>query len=176
MENPDDILDSGNIVEQSAIDPQYIISTSKFIVLTIVSFGLYPIWWVYKVWLFFKQRNKMDIMPVARAIFAIFFVHALFTEILQFAKKKGYDKIYDPGWLAVGYIILSLLSRLPEPFWMISLVSFVFMLPSFNALNYAKEQSTDFTVHQQESFNGKQIAVIVVGLLLWVLVIIGLNA
>jgi hypothetical protein len=172
MENEDDILDSNSIEQETSVEPQQIISTGKFVILSLLSFGLYAIWWMYKAWRFFKQKDQLDIMPAARAIFSIFFVYALFNEIMWFAKKKEYTLNYNAGWLASGFIILNLLSRVLNSFRLISLFSFIFLIPAFNALNFAKEKSTEFTVTQQQSFNQKQIVLMLIGLLLWILVIL----
>ena len=73
MENQDEILDSRNLETNNDVEEQKIISLNKFIFLSIISFGTYEIWWIYKAWRFYQQKEKLDIMPAARAIFSIFF-------------------------------------------------------------------------------------------------------
>ena len=74
MENEDKILDSGNLEVTNVVKEEKIISLNKFIYLSIISFGVYEIWWIYKAWRFYQQKEKLDIMPVARTIFSIFFL------------------------------------------------------------------------------------------------------
>jgi hypothetical protein len=71
-------------------------------------------------------------------------LNRLFNKILDFAKEKGYKESYSSVLLFIGFIFFNLLSELPDPFGMIALVSFIFLIPPFKALNYAKQNSTDF--------------------------------
>lgn len=175
MEINNEIIETEHVEKTYDVEEQKIMSLNKFIFLSIISFGIYQIWWIYKSWRFYQQKEKLDIMPAARAIFSILFIHSLFTKILDFAKEKGYNETYSPTTLFIGFIVVNLLSRLPDPFWLISLSSIVCLIQPFNALNYAKQNSTDFIVTEETSFSGKQIALIVIGVILWALVIVGLN-
>ena len=100
---------------------------------------------------------------------------SLFNRILEFAKEKGYTEDYSSLALFIGWIIGNLLARLPDPFWLISILGFVFLIPPFKALNYAKQNSTNFIVTEQTSFNGRQIALIVIGVIFWCLVLLGMT-
>ena len=174
MENQDEILD-GSDLRNDDVEEQKIINLNKFIFLSIISFGAYEIWWIYKAWRFYQQKEQLDIIPPARAIFSIFFLNSLLNKILNFAKEKGYDGSYSSTFLFIGFIFGNLLARLPDPFWLISTLSFVFIIPPFKALNYAKQNSTDLIVVEQTSYNGRQVILIVIGALLWVSVIVGLT-
>jgi len=175
MNNQDTVLDNDVLTTSHDVDEQKIISLNKFIFLCIISFGMYQIWWTYKTWRFFKQKEKSDIIPVARTIFSIFFLHSLFSRILDYAKAKNYSGSYSATALFIGYLVVSFLSRLPEPFWVVSILSFTFLIPPFNALNYAKQNSTDFVVTEETSFSTRQIILAIVGLIFWALVIVGLT-
>ena len=168
------IFGDDNLKEHN-IEAQQIISEEKFIILSIVSIGTYGIWWMYKAWRFYQQKEKLDIIPAARAIFSIFFLNSLFNKILDFAKEKGYNESYSSVSLFLGFIVANLLAVLPDPYWLISVFNFIFLIPSFKALNFAKRNSTDFEVIEQESFNGRQIALIVIGLILWGLFLLALT-
>lgn len=174
MENQHVLLDNDNFDKNNTIAPQEIVSVGKFIFLSIISFGTYEIWWMYKAWKFYQQKEKLDIMPVARAIFCIFFLYALLNKIMDSAKEKGYSGSYSAGVLFAGFIGVNILSKLPDPFWLISILGFVFLIPPYNALNYAQQHSTDFEVIEQTSFSGRQIGLIIVGLAFWALVLFGL--
>ena len=155
-------------------DSQKIISLNKFIFLSIISFGAYQVWWMYKAWRFFKQKEKLDIIPEARAIFCIFFLNSLFNKILEFSKDKGYNKEYSSDTLFVCFFIGNFLAKLPDPIWLISIFSFVFIIPPFEALNFAKQESKSISVSEQKDFNGRQITLIVLGTILWGLTIFGM--
>jgi hypothetical protein len=67
------------------------------------------------------------------------------------------------------------LSKLPDPFWLISVFSFVFIIPPFKALNFAKLKSTNIIVVEQTGFNGRQIVLIVLGIIFWGLILLGIT-
>lgn len=157
------------------IETQNIISLNKFVFLSVISFGTYEIWWIYKSWKFFKQKDELDINPIARALFAIIFFNSLLNQILDYAQEKKYTGSYSPSFLFFGFLISNLLSRLPEPFWLISTLSFVFIIPPFKALNFAKRKATEFTIVEESKFNTRQIILIVIGTIFWGLVLLGLN-
>ena len=70
-----------------------ITSTGKFIILSILSLGIYELVWMYRNWKFFKEKEKTDISPFWRAWFAIFFIYFLLKKILEYAKKEGYNYV-----------------------------------------------------------------------------------
>lgn len=174
MENQSEIIDQDIVQNESLIEVQSIISINKFVFLSIITFGLYDLWWTYKAWRFFKQKDNLDIMPAIRTLLAIFFLYSLFNDILNYSKEKGYQQSYSPTFAFVGVLVFNAMGRLPDPYWMISTFTFLFMLGPFNALNYAKQNSDDINVKIQTGFNARQIVLIVLGGLLWGLVIIGL--
>lgn len=155
---------------QQDIEPQEILNTGRFIILSVMTLGLYELWWIYKAWRFFQRRNNLDIIPVLRALFSIFFLYALMERIQEFAKEKGYGKEYPSGALTAGFIIVNILSNLPNPYLFISLFSFVFLIPPFEALNYAKQHSIEFVTVEQTSFNQRQIVLLVMGTIFWILI------
>ncbi len=174
MENQDSVLEEDQSSINYLVEEQKVISVDKFIVLSIVSFGLYNVWWMYKAWRFFSQKDRLDIMPAARAIFSIFFLISLGDRILVYAREKGYNNNYSSVLLLIGFVIVNLMSRLPDPFWLVSIASFIFLIPPFMALNYAKRHSTELLVTEQTSYNGRQIGLIVFGVIFWLLVLLGL--
>ncbi|MFX8512392.1 hypothetical protein ABTM04_21180, partial [Acinetobacter baumannii] len=74
-------LNQTQSIQSNHIENLKVISLNKFIVLSIISFGLYQIWWVFKAWRFFLIKDKLNIMPAARAVFSIFFLYSLFNRI-----------------------------------------------------------------------------------------------
>jgi hypothetical protein len=172
MSTSDQIIDQelGVDIEKEEVE---IGEVSRFIILSIFTFGLYQMWWMYKSWKFFKEKEDLDIMPVWRAIFAIFFVSSLFSKCLRMAQSNGYEKSYPAGALAVGFIILGFLSRLPDPFWLISFLSVLFMIQPVSAFNYAIENSTKFRA-TSTGFQLRHIILLLAGGALWILMLIGL--
>src|SRR3989344_6020471 len=82
------------------------VSTTRLMVLSILTFNLYPFFWFYRNWQAVKKSQGTDIYPLLRAIFSIFFCNNLFVRVLRSAKDNGYADSYSPGWLAAAYIAL----------------------------------------------------------------------
>jgi len=144
------------------------ISVTKFIILTVVTLGLYEIWWIYKSWCFFGDKERSDIMPALRTVFSIIFLIPLFNKILKLAKGNGYKHDYVSAFLFVGYVIASFIAMLPDPFWLLTLFSFIFLIPPFKALNYAMDYCPEFRITEQESFSGRQIFLLIAGGICWI--------
>ncbi|RYG11088.1 MAG: hypothetical protein EOO07_21150, partial [Chitinophagaceae bacterium] len=113
MEEQSKVLEVVDLFKDEQVEVQYLISENKFIFLSVISVGLYPVWWSYKAWRFYQQKQRLDIFPALRALFAIFFLISLFERTLAFAKARGYQSNYSPVLLFLGIIVFSLLSYLP---------------------------------------------------------------
>ncbi len=151
-----------------------IISLKRFIFLSVISLGLYELWWIFKAWRFFAIKDHLNIMPAARAIFSIFFLYSLFKKIREYAKAQGDVQEFSAGWMYIGYILFALVfANLPDPYWLISSVSFMFLIPAFVALNHAKKQDDQLNTVIQEKFNIAQIFVIIIGSIFWILLLMG---
>lgn len=170
--NPEPInLNQTQSIQSNHIENLKVISVNKFIFQSFISFGLYQIWWIFKAWRFFLIKDKLNIMPAARAVFSIFFLYSLFNRIKNHAKEQGYINDFSSGWMYLAYLITTLLVYLPEPYWLISLCDIIFLIPAFKALNYAQKQIV--TTIEQEKFNTSQIILIIIGSIMWLLIFIG---
>ncbi|EKU38691.1 MULTISPECIES: hypothetical protein [Acinetobacter calcoaceticus/baumannii complex] len=169
--NPEPInLNQTQTIQSNHIENLKIISVNKFIFLSLISLGLYPIWWMFKACRFFLIKDKLNIMPAARAIFSIFFLYSLFNHIKTYAKEQDYPNDFSSGWMYLAYLITFLLVYLPDPYWLISLCEIIFLIPAFKALNYAQKQLE--TTIEQKKFNTPQIILIIIGSVMWLLIFI----
>ena len=71
--------------------------------LNFFSFGMYELNWHYRNWNAIRANTREVMTPVSRALFAIFFVNRLFTQVSQSARSKRYRKLHDPSGLAIIY-------------------------------------------------------------------------
>jgi len=152
-----------------------IVTLQKFVILSIISLGLYNIWWMYKTWKFFKEKDNLDIMPVPRAIFAIFFLNGLFERIQDFAQSKGYTKTFSSVGCFLGVIAFNFAGRLPDPYFLISFLAFLFFIPALEALNHGIRNSADYEVRETERFNARQLILLILGSILWILMLLGFS-
>lgn len=98
----------------------YVVSKRKFITLFVVTLGLYAVYWQYKQWSCFKEAtpfgsDEADIWPVMRAIFGIFFVHALFRKVKEHSRAgtalDGWEHRSHATLLVVIMLISQILDR-----------------------------------------------------------------
>lgn len=166
-----------NIDVLKNIEAQHIISINKFILLSIISFGLYGIWWIYKAWRFFQQKEKINHMPALKSLLSVLFLWSLFDKIKEFAIEKKYSKNYSSILLYVCFIASYFLaSKLPDPFFLIASLSIIFLVPPFKALNFAILNSKEIVSKKQTSFDTGQIILIVIGALFWALLLVALSS
>jgi hypothetical protein len=87
------------------------VSVVKLVVMSIVTFGLYEIYWFYKQWQARKESGQ-DVLPLPRAIFAVLFAHALFKEAEEIGRDASVEVETKPSTYACRESWLFL----PKPF------------------------------------------------------------
>ena len=164
--------DNNASTHQPVIETQYIISVGKFALLSVLTFGLYNLWWTYKEWRFFQEKENQDLAPAIRAIFGVVFLIPLFTRIKNFAKRSGYAKTFSPVAIYLCYLLVAIFAYLPIPLSLVGIFSFLILITPFKALNYAKLQNPIYNAVEQGPFNGRQICLIVFGSIFWLVVLL----
>jgi len=101
------------------------IRLDKFVILCITTFGLYEMVWFYRNWKRVEHYERSKLIPWARALFAPFWYYALLNRI-----SHRFDFA-----LVVLYFALHGMVRLPDPYWMLSLLSFLALLPPVLEIN-----------------------------------------
>lgn len=145
----------------------------KLSVMSMATFGLYEVYWFYKNWADIKTREAININPVLRAVFYPLFAHSAFTRVKDKGAEVGAVGGYSSGALAIAVFLLLASTYLPDPFWLISLLSFVPLLPvqsAINSINARLAPGADGNTR----FSGSNVFGIVLGLLFWAVVLAGL--
>jgi hypothetical protein len=150
------------------IQDYQIIGVSKFILLNLATFGFYSVWWMYKAWRYYRDKEGHSFNPALRTILAIIYIIPLFNKILKEAHEKGYPGRYLTILLFIGIILMDISSHLSFPYYLISVFTFLFYMPPFFALNYVKENDTYLLSQQQAKYSGRQIVLLVLGSVLWI--------
>lgn len=151
----------------------YVISVTKLVVLSITTFGLYEVYWFYKQFKSFKSERKLNWTPWARAIFSGLMSYTLFSEVSK--AERSADKTrggLEAGGLAIVYLILAYSWKLPEPYWWISMFSFLPLIPAQKAINFYWEKKYDNKI-VPSSFGGWNYLWAIAGGLLLLLAIWG---
>ena len=143
----------------------------KFILLSVITGGIYELYWFYKTWKFLKEKNKLDISPFWRAVFSPLFASSNAEHVLKLANEKNYPEKYSPTVIGISFFILNVLWRLPDPYWLISSFTFLPMIPIVKAMNfYWQNRNPDLPL---KKFYWWQVILIIFGIIYFILVLIG---
>jgi hypothetical protein len=114
----------------------YSISIPKLIILSIATFGLFELYWFYKQFKSFKEVRNWDINPWLRAIFCGLTAYTLFREVEGAEKEIDPSKELSSFGLAIAFFGIALLYRLPNPYWLLSFLTFAPLVPVQNSINF----------------------------------------
>ena len=150
--------------------PFFPVSTVKFITLSLCTFGFYELYWYYKNWQRIRERSGESLSPFWRAFFAALWSFQLFGRVRDYEANAG-----RPGWsagiLGTAYFALLATWRLPDPWWLLSVVSFVPILPVL-ATTQGINRQAEATENSNEKFSITNIIALVVGGLLLLLLVL----
>ncbi len=174
------------IIDQEKDDHMfYVVSPKKFWVLFIATLGMYMIYWFYKNWSQYKKATGDNSWPVARAIFNIFFTHALFRKINNKLKEKNIESDWKHAWLATLYVVITILDRVLDrlagkgvsevasvlfSLLSIPLIGWIFYQAQLR-INLACESPNG---EDNSNFSAANIIWIILGALLWLVFLAGL--
>ena len=116
-------------LQEVAEPPFFAVSLTKLVIMSVCTLGLYEIYWFYRNWKCIKGRERSNISPAPRAIFAVFSCYQCFARIREYDAEKNGNSALLAGQLAIGWIVTTVLWKLPDPYWWLSLLAFVFLLP-----------------------------------------------
>ena len=119
--------------------PYFAVTTFKFVVLSLCTLGLYEMYWFYQNWHRIKERDGSAIMPAIRSIFSVFFCYQCFDRIRD-DTSAATGATFAAGPLASVWILSQFSSWMPDPYWLIAVVSFVFIIPVQRQVNRYNEE------------------------------------
>ncbi|AKC85763.1 hypothetical protein [Pseudoxanthomonas suwonensis] len=129
-------------LEAAAVDTTALFAPPalKLVVMSSCTFGLYVLYWFYCNWKAIKLIDRPDVMPFWRALFSPIWAYSCFKAMAGIAEGRRRSLGFSPGALAISYFLLNLASRLPDPYWVLSFLIFVPLLP-VNSLARAYNQA-----------------------------------
>lgn len=150
----------------------FMVGSTKLIVMSVVTIGLYEIYWIYKQWDAWRTTTNRKINPVARAIFGFFSSYSLFKRVAESARSVGLHPQAAPGSLWVTFLLLSACAALPDPYWLITFFSAV-------PLVLVQRDATAVTLHHSPGadantrIKGSNWWAVILGGLFFILAVIG---
>lgn len=175
-------VETGSPVKQGSDEEvsYFTVSTTKLLLLTLCSFQLYLLYWMYCQWDAVRNSpiNRRDLSPFWRTVFSVFFVHELFRGMRQRTSEAGVAGGTSESMLATIYVVALIIGSVGDRLhipgaW---LISFLVILPVYvmqGEVNAAVAK-TNPHADMNTRYTPLNIVVIVLGGLLWVLAIIGL--
>jgi hypothetical protein len=139
----------------------------KFIVLSIVTFGIYELYWFYQNWRYIRERDRSDIRPFWRMVFSPIWCFSLCKDVNAHGGSISTGAAIG---VAAGYFLISAFARLPDPWWLTGLLSFVpllLVLAQIDALNRARGARSEY----HSRFKAAHVAISVFGALLLAMVV-----
>ncbi len=174
------------VIDQEKDDHMfYVVSPKKFWVLFMATLGLYAIYWFYKNWSQYKKATGDNSWPVARAIFNIFFTHALFRKINNKLIEKNIESDWKHVALATLYVVIVVLDRVLDRLAGKSIseaVSVMFSLISIPVTGWILYQAQlkinlvceSLNGEDNSNFSAANIIWILLGALFWLVFLAGL--
>ena len=164
--NPDQSSADAFEIDHPDTEPYFFTTAPlKLALMSICTFGGYPVYWFYRNWVCIKKHTGADIMPLWRAIFAPIWAYSCFKQINQTAREKDIPE--EPGIMAcaIFYLLFKAAHRLPAPYLLVRFFSFATILPANKvALAVNQKMVPGFTDNREiTSFN--MVAVLFGGIL-----------
>ena len=147
------------------------VSILKLVVMSTVTFNFYQIYWFYRNWKIAKERGD-EVIPLARAIFAVLFAFPLFKEVRDVGRSAGVEVAQSAGALAFLFFVLQALWRLPDPFWLLGFLTVIpLAIVQHDVAKLHRSLGLDPTTNSR--FTWLNVVAIVVGGLWLLLAVIG---
>jgi hypothetical protein len=121
--------------EQISGDTRYhVVPVWRFLLMTAISLGFYPNYWMYKTWAKVKVADRSDIWPIPRGVFSRFTYFSLITDLNVYnATRSSQLGPLNQAW-AVGYFLGTATYRLPGAAAFLGIFNVLFMLPAVNRI------------------------------------------
>lgn len=148
--------------------------TLKLAALSLVTLGVYPLYWFWRNWRAIKRETGGTQWPWARALFSPLWSFLCFSDLRDIAASRRRELAFAPGLLAAAYFLLNLGGRLPGGMALVSLFTFVPLLPVNSLLRrYHHEEGVD--MQRMDRFGVWHILLLLFGAGFLLLVLFGLS-
>lgn len=173
-------------VDASETAEFYVVSKKKMILLLVLTLGIYQVYWFYQNWRHYQKASGEKIWPLPRAIFAIFFVHALFRAAND-QRDRGPVRLsaWNHGQQATIIVLLLIISQVLDRLSSKSIgspitdcLSLLLLCPLVACFASAQEKINEACGDPQGESNSKltvgNYIWMALGVLMWALIGVGL--
>jgi hypothetical protein len=142
----------------------------KLIVMSVCTLGLYELFWFYRNWKRVQERTGQSMMPFWRAFFSPLWAYSLFEEVDDEARRRQIQSGWSSVLLAIAFFLLTATWRLPDPWGLVSLFSWVPLVPVQATIN---QMALRRGVRPNAYFGGWHIVLVLLGAVVALLAVIG---
>jgi hypothetical protein len=158
------------------------IPVARLILMSIVSFGLYQAYWIYRNWRYVKDRAGLAIRPFWRGVFCVFYCHSLLRRIHEDDEARAVQlPSFSPGTLATAWVVLviaaNLVSRAPgvaASMVAAFIPSFLCLVPVQRYVNEVSERRSPGCLYHR--WSSGHFVFLFLGVALWAVLLGGLGA
>lgn len=116
-EGQETLPDASTAVGRPEDVPFFLVGVPKFIAMTLLTFGVYQLYWWYRHWARLRAHGGEDVWPWLRTIFANLFAYYFFDRVNEEADRQGTPTLLSPVLLAVAYFVALTSGYLGAPDW-----------------------------------------------------------
>lgn len=148
-------------------DGLHYVPVGRLAVMSLLTAGIYPVAWHYKLWKSMAARHREPNIPLLRALFS----PLTYPLMLRQLRDNEPDAVGLSGWLGLGHLVFAFLSVRDE-LWALILGAFgwVFLLPV--AAMIAKN-TPDAVLRKRDPLGPRHLVAGTLGALLWALIVLG---
>ena len=167
--------------EPVPLAPLYLhVSVGRLLFLSLISSGLYEMYWIYKNWRYVKERDGQQIRPFWRAVFGIFFVYGIMKKIHEDKVMNRVEPASFPmgllagGWIGSMIVINGLSNSENILIGILCMIfpSFLFFVPVQNYINRVTAKLNDAMPYTP--WTAGHIVCLLFGIALWALILLGM--
>lgn len=155
------------------------ISGPRLVLMSIASWGLFELYWIYRNWQYLKERDGLNIRPLWRGVFSIFFIHKLMGAIHDDPQANRVVKAaFSPSLLATVWIVLMLVGNIAGKAsdaglnllgLLVSFPSFLLFLPVQNYINSVNKTISPPPPYAR--WSPGQYACLAIGIFIWLVML-----
>jgi hypothetical protein len=101
--------------------PFFAVSLLKLFLMSVCTFGIYELFWFSRHWKAIEKRERRSLNPYLRAVLCVFFCYPCFARIRDYDSGPGGSTLWA-GPLATGFVVTTLMTRLPERYVMLGVL------------------------------------------------------
>ena len=165
----------------------FTVAHKKMMIMSIGTLGFYVVYWFFRQWQAQKIAHNLSVMPRMRAVFSIFFTHALLRRVHETATAQGIDggfqnhKSLATTFVAL-YVLSSVLSNIANRIsgfmagilFVGYIAAFIYsFMPLFATQKVINQLNRDPSGSSNQEITGANIAWLVLGGLTWLVILFG---